>query len=927
MKTKSQKLFICSWLIVSLLFTAIPSIAQKSKSDKDKKETKGGEQDKGKEHDKDCNDKDRNHDGDCKGQPDKTPNNDCGGSCFSTQVISAAVNDNCCTEYELRISHDGTCRYDLSHVTFEIPCGTISNLSNSRNWKQEIGKDPTTGLTGFKIDDIPSFGKDSDSSFTVKVTICGDSLCSEKFGAVAYKAATCVDYQTLVYEVNGSCDDGNGDGGDGGGSGSGGDDGNGDGGTGDGGGTDGGDNGEGGGNDGGSDTTQTCSTLLASIKIKGTTCYGSSDGSLTATIQDGKAPYTYRWSTGSTDSTAQNLSAGTYYVTITDANGNVLTLTEAVTQPNEIIITESTLNASCNGVTNGSIDISASGGAGMYTYLWSTGATSEDVINLKAGTYSVTITDTAACTKQKSYTLTNENKITLTGSVTKTGCSQSTGAVNLTASGGTSPYTFVWSNGATTEDIQNLSAGSYKVTATDAGGCSAQATFVITENNTVRVSSSVTAAGCSNEAIGAIDISVTGGTAPYTYSWQHGATTEDVSGLVSGIYRVTVTDNLGCSIQTAINVPKKTIQVSTDIIQPLCHGDSTGSITVTPVDGTNTYTYSWSNGETDNTLTNVPVGSYSVTITDPSGCTRTLTYAITQPSAITASTTVTNTQCGDEGSFAIDLSVSGGKSPYTYLWSNGATTQDLQNLNSGNYSVTIKDFNGCTSLKNITIDPVVISWSCLIDPPSYELVCNSAGNLLGTSVTDANQYMWSVSSSDNSWTITSDPSNAAIAYTAGNTNTTATFNLTIVKDGCTKTCSYVVSSSCSVRDNTGGGDPSTGDPCATDTVVVNDSTITAPITEPTAAVNEEETTEINMSVYPNPFESTMNFEWVATKDEVVRLEILDALGRPLTEVFIGRVHKGETYKFDWTGAGLKDRMYFYRYSCGNKSIYGKVFRK
>jgi hypothetical protein len=205
----------------------------------------------------------------------------------------------------------------------------------------------------------------------------------------------------------------------------------------------------------------------------------------------------------------------------------------------------------------------------------------------------------------------------LSASVTKASCGQANGAINLTLSGGASPYSVSWANGATTEDIQNLSAGSYKATVTDAGGCSAQATFIVGEENTVRVSFTTTSAGCANEAIGAIDISVTGGTGTYTYSWQHGATTEDVSGLVSGIYRVTVTDNAGCSILTAINVPKKTIQVSTQITQPLCHGDSTGSITVTPVDATTTYTYSWSNGDTDNTLTDVPVGSYTLTLHAP----------------------------------------------------------------------------------------------------------------------------------------------------------------------------------------------------------------------------------------------------------------------------------------------------------------------
>lgn len=877
MKTNWQKGWSLSWKLCLITLISFHSFAQKSSGKK----------------------------------PDKTPSNDCSGNCFSTQVISAKVNADCCTEYELKISHDGTCRYDLSHVAFEVPCGTITNLSNSRNWTNVIGKDPTTGLNGFKIDNVPAFGKDSDSTFTIKVTICGDSLCQEKLGAVAYKAATCVDYDTLEYSIIGNCnpdgdndgDGGNGDGGDTGGDG-------------------GGDNGGG----TGTDTTTTCSTLLASIKVKGTTCYASADGSLTASIQDGKAPYTFRWSTGSTDSTIQNLSAGAYYVTITDGNNNTLTLNAVVTQPNEIIISETILNASCNGNANGSIDLSASGGNGMYNYLWSTGATTEDINLLKAGNYSVIVTDSAGCEKQKSFAIVNETRITLSASVTKAACGKANGAINLTPSGGATPYTFMWSNGAATEDLQNLAVGTYKATVTDAGGCQTQGSFVISENNTVRVSYTVTAAGCSNEAVGGIDITVTGGTSPYTYSWQSGQTTEDISGLVSGIYRVTVTDNAGCSVLTAINVPKKTIQASAKITQPLCYGDSTGSITVTPVDQTTTYTYSWSNGDTDNTLTDVPVGSYTVTITDASGCTRMLTYNITQPSAMVTSSVVSNTQCGAEGSYSIDLSVSGGSAPYTYVWSTGETLQDLQNITSGTYSVVITDANKCTSFYSVTVNSITVNWSCLIEVPTYNMICNSVGNILNASVTDANQYSWSVTSSDNSWIITSDPSASSIAFTAGNSNTTATFTLFITKDGCAKTCSYPVSTSCSIRDNNGGGDPNTGDPCSPDTVVtIADSTTVLP--EPTPSTIEEQSTDASVSVYPNPFETTLNFEWVATADEIVRLEVLDALGRSLTEVFVGHVHKGERYKFDWTGAGLRDRMYFYRFTSGGKSKYGKMFRK
>ena len=845
-----------------------------------------------------------------KGKPKgNTP--DCGGNCFSTEVVKAEVNEEGCVEYELKVSHDGTCRYDLSHFTVAVPCGEISGLTNSRNWKQEIGTDPTTGLKGFKIDDIPSFGKDSDSSFTVSVTICSDSTCLEQLGVVAYKAGQCVDYDTLDYEVidPGDGDDGDGDD----------DDGNGDGGDGDDGDGDGGDNGG-----GDSDSTQTCSTLSARVATTSTSCYGSSDGTIEVIIEDGKYPVQYRWSTGSSDSVLFNLAAGIYSVTLTDANGNILTLSGEISQPDNISISESVFNPSCSGNANGFINLTVSGGQGGYTYAWSNGATTQNISNLSSGLYTVTVTDSTGCSNQKSFMLSNESRVQLSGSVLKAGCGQANGAVDVTVSGGTSPYTFAWDNGATTEDIQNLSPGSYRVVVTDAVGCTAQAAYVVSENNAVRVNFTTTQAGCFNEATGSIDITASGGTAPYTYSWQHGPTTEDLTGLVSGIYRVTVTDNAGCSVLTAINIPKKSIQVATEIIQPLCSGDSTGSIIVTPVDGTTTYTYSWSNGGTSNSISDVPVGTYIITITDASGCSRTLSYTITQPAPISATTTVTNSQCGEEGAFAIDLSVSGGKAPYMYLWSTGASTQDLTSLNSGSYGVQITDANGCTTSTSVSINPSSAGWACLINEPANAPACSSVGNTLMASVTDAQQYTWSVSSSDNSWIITSGGSASSVIYSAGTSGSTATFTLTIEKDGCTRTCTYEVSGGCVVRDNTGGGDPSTGDPCA-------DTTATAPIVDATPPAEPEsaeaEEVAFKLSVYPNPFVDNLTFEWTADRDDVVRVEILDQLGRSLTSVYVGQVRKGETYSFDWTGNGLRDRTYYYKFTSSNKSTVGKLFRR
>jgi hypothetical protein len=143
--------------------------------------------------------------------------------------------------------------------------------------------------------------------------------------------------------------------------------------------------------------------------------------------------------------------------------------------------------------------------------------------------------------------------ITATPVVTNTTCTASIGAINLTVSGGTSPYTYLWSNGATTEDLTGLAAGNYTVTITDANGCTTQfAVTVGTDNVTITATPVITNTTCT-ASIGAINITVSGGTSPYTYLWSNGATTEDITGLAAGTYTVTITDANGCTTNIAVH--------------------------------------------------------------------------------------------------------------------------------------------------------------------------------------------------------------------------------------------------------------------------------------------------------------------------------------------------------------------------------------
>ncbi|HEX5168908.1 MAG TPA: hypothetical protein VFW11_07025 [Cyclobacteriaceae bacterium] len=692
----------------------------------------------------------------------------CATNCFKTEVVKSELKSDGCINYVLRVSYNGDCAHALSHYTVAVTCGKISNASNSENWKIEYGKDPTTGLYGFKVDDIPNFGETALKCFLVSFTVCpeGTAKCATKesccYPIIAYKAGTHVYYDKLPN----ACP-----------------------------------------------SPEPTPELKASLTKNDISCNGANDGSLSVVVEGGKEPFSYAWSTNETSSSISGLAPGEYNVIVKDADGLELSLTGNISEPPAIVIAGSVTNESCGG-ENGSINLDVSGGSGSYTYTWTNAATTEDIGSLGAGSYSVTVKDEKGCTADTTFIVENQSSLSITAATTMTGCGKTNGALDITVSGGTAPYTYQWSNGATTEDLMNIGPGTYRVTVVDATGCTTEMAYAIKENNTLKLTYAVTQTTCLDDGSGAIDLMVQGGSQPYSYVWSNGSTTQDISGLTAGFYSVTVTDNAGCTSTIRISVTKKTFVVNEQVIQPACGGSQGGSITLNPVNGVAPYTYEWSNGSTGNSLSGLEPGIYTVKVTDATGCSRDLAYVITDPTGITSSATVTNDQCNSQGNFSIDITVTGGQGPYTYEWSNGETTEDLANLETGIYTVTITDVNGCSTVREVEVTGSP-TWTCLIDQPSVEVLCSSTGNSLNTSISGADSYSWTVESSDGQWAIASGASTPSIEYTAGGINSTATFTLTIFKDGCTQTCEYVVTT-CKENpttppDDTDGGDDGTDD--------------------------------------------------------------------------------------------------------------------
>jgi hypothetical protein len=230
--------------------------------------------------------------------------------------------------------------------------------------------------------------------------------------------------------------------------------------------------------------TEPTATLGATTTQTDVLCFGNSTGAIDLTINGGTAPYAYLWSNGSTSEDLSNVAAGTYSVTITDANGCSMTSSVTIAEPAATLAASTTqTDVLCFGNSSGAVDLSVVGGAAPYTYLWSNGATTEDLSNVAAGTYNVTITDGNGCTITSSVTIT-EPTATLGATTTQTDVlcfGNSTGAIDLTINGGTAPYAYLWSNGSTSEDLTNIAAGTYDVTITDGNGCTITSSVTITE--------------------------------------------------------------------------------------------------------------------------------------------------------------------------------------------------------------------------------------------------------------------------------------------------------------------------------------------------------------------------------------------------------------------------------------------------------------
>lgn len=468
------------------------------------------------------------------------------------------------------------------------------------------------------------------------------------------------------------------------------------------------------------DFTAVCGTCDPSVTtIKNPSCPGDADGSIDIQVAGCPTPLTFAWSTGATTQNVSGLVAGEYSVTITTGTNDMIVLDMILlTDPDPLSVSTSITDVQSGG--DGSIDITVTGGTSPYSYLWSNDETTEDISNLDPGEYSVTITDANGCVFMAGpYTVREEGAIG--ADVTNVACfGESTGAINITSVGcGAGPYTYLWSNGATTEDINDLAVGAYTVTVTSNDGGTCETSFMVNGPSSAIVITADTTNETGAGGNGRIELTVTGGEPGYDYIWSNGETTKDISGLTSGSYTVTVTDQLDCEVVETFVIRGKELFIEFIVSDyngygVSCFGECNGDVFADVSNAVGDLNYLWSTGETSAILGDLCGGSYSLTVTDELGQTAEGSVLLTEPEALDVEVDVTCASSSTSTDGSAIARVNGGVPPYAYEWSNGQTSTSITDQKAGPFVLFVTDDNNCENMHQSEI--------CLVDVDCYEAI-------------------------------------------------------------------------------------------------------------------------------------------------------------------------------------------------------------
>lgn len=442
--------------------------------------------------------------------------------------------------------------------------------------------------------------------------------------------------------------------------------------------------------------------------VQDVACFGGASGTATIAGSGGNGNYSYQWSNGQNTATSTGLSAGAYGYTVTDGENCSHSGSVNITQPATIVPNAVATAQSMNGVNDGTAAANPVGGTGPYTFLWSNGATTQSIDQLEPGNYTVSITDSHNCTAFQTVTV---NTFNCTVAVNVTGIDVhcfggNDGTASIEHTGGTDPFTFAWSNGANTQSVSGLAAGTYTVLVMDANNCPVSLSVSINEPQQLHANATATNETSNGASDGTATAAPTGGSGNYTYLWSNGETTPEITGLAPGTYTVQVNDGAGCTTEqlVVVNPYSCTLATSSVVVAVSCPGANNGAITVATLNGEAPFTYSWSNGANSASINNLAGGVYSVSIIDANSCQFLQSFQVEEPASLVATETMLlNPVCPNDPSGAADISVSGGTGPYSVSWNNGQSGTSLVNVVSGIYTAQITDARGCSTQKMVTV--------------------------------------------------------------------------------------------------------------------------------------------------------------------------------------------------------------------------------
>ena len=473
--------------------------------------------------------------------------------------------------------------------------------------------------------------------------------------------------------------------------------------------------------------TQITSAILSTSDYNGfdISCFNNNDGSVELFVSGSVPPYSYNWSNGGNQSSLDSLFYGPHAVEVIDANGCTHWDTIILTQPTPISSTIISVNdyngydISCFEFSDGEIDVNVSGGVAPYVYLWNNGAGIEDIDNLNAGNYSVNIEDQNSCSIELQIALTEPPPLMLNYQTSNYNGYQischnySDGWVDLNVNGSVPPYLFAWSNGTNQEDLMNVASGIYTVSIFDENNCSTNVSVSLSQPNPLVSSlSSLTNfngydISCYGFNDGAISASISGSVPPYSLLWNTGEQFEPLTALYADNYVLSVVDENNCQIVDSILLSQPN-PLSSNISSAFdyngydisCYNYSDGGVDLSVFGGVSPYNFMWNTNETLEDLSNLSAGNYDVSISDNNGCQIANNIILNHPTPLTLSLSSSdyngfNVSCFGFNDGFINSFVNGSVPPYSFGWSNGSSTQNINELGSGNYSLVVNDQNNC----------------------------------------------------------------------------------------------------------------------------------------------------------------------------------------------------------------------------------------